>query len=172
MPPRYNFFKYLKNASSNGLEAAWQFKRTNFCLPLVTTATSKVDVWFSKTHFGRFYAKVHQNSKFGFAISMKSVTNVVRCGNLGWTFRLMVSWRQFSFLTFFLCFNDHWGTLSPCHRCHSTRLSISFQKNSLFVDFQQENKVVKFWMGIPSQKSETVNHLKTLTMVSMETRLV
>ena len=41
-----------------------------------------------------------------------------------------------------------------------------------FVDFEQENKVFDFWVGIPSQKSETINHLKTPNMASMETKIV
>ena len=41
-----------------------------------------------------------------------------------------------------------------------------------FVDFQQKEQGFWFWIGIPSQKSETINHLKMPTMVSMETKVM
>ena len=42
-----------------------------------------------------------------------------------------------------------------------------------FLRFQHKgNRVSDFWTGIPSQKSETMNHLKTLMMVSMETKVL
>ena len=49
-----------------------------------------------------------------------------------------------------------------------------FQKLSekvTFSNFIKGNKVFDFWMVIPSQNSETMNHLKTITMVSMETKV-
>ena len=44
------------------------------------------------------------------------------------------------------------------------------EKVTFCFTFIEGNKVFDFWMVIPSQKSETMNHLKTITMVSMETK--
>ena len=39
-----------------------------------------------------------------------------------------------------------------------------------FFTFIKGNKVFGFWMVIPSQKSKNMNHLKPITVVSMETK--
>ena len=44
------------------------------------------------------------------------------------------------------------------------------EKFTFFFIFIKGNKVFDFWMVIPSQESETMNHLKTITMVSIETK--
>ena len=55
----------------------------------------------SLKYFGSFHAKAHQNSRCFFAISMNSVPNVVRCGNLSLMSRLTAFWWQFLFRTLF-----------------------------------------------------------------------
>ena len=165
--PQVHFLKYLRNALSYGLETFWQFKWTKLknknlffnrlCPPLVTIATFKVDACFWKAHFGSFHANAYQNSMF-FAISIKTGRNVVCCENLGFIFRKMASWWQFSFRTLFRASTTlKWTILSPWQRewCHSIWFFISFQKTLLLLTFNKGNMVFHFWMGIPSQKSET-----------------
>ena len=62
--------------------------------------------------------------------------------------------------------------LSPWHQewCHAISL-YKLSEKVTFVDFPQGNKVFDFWIGILSQISEIMNHLKTLTTVSMKQKL-
>ena len=55
---------------------------------------------FLKNAFRQFHAKAYQNPMFC-ATSMKSGQNVVCCRNFSLIFRLMASWRPFSFRTLF-----------------------------------------------------------------------
>ena len=49
---------------------------------------------------------------------------------------------------------------------------VSFRKKLILLTFNKGNNVFGFSIGILSQKFETLNVLKTLTMVSMETEVV
>ena len=49
---------------------------------------------------------------------------------------------------------------------------LKFSEKVNFVDFEKGNKIFDFRIGIPSQNLKLKNHLKTLTMVSMETKTV
>ena len=107
---------------------------------------------------------IYQNSTFFFAISMKSVPNVVCCGNLGLIFRLMASWWQFSFCTL-SCFNNHklGNTISMAPRMESFDLVFyKLLEKLLLLTFNKGNKVFHFWIGIPSQKSENYEPSKRL----------
>ena len=61
-----------------------------------------------------------------------------------------------------------WGSNNGVIRLGYYTLS---EKLTLLI-FNKGNKVFDFWIGIPSQSSENINHLKTLTIVSMETKVV
>ena len=88
----------------------WQFKWTNFQSkkiifnhlhpPLVSIATTKVDACFEK-HISAVFMEKLTRTRRVFANSIKSVSNVVCCGNFSLIFRWMVSWWQFSFCTLF-----------------------------------------------------------------------
>ena len=95
---------------------------------------------------------------------MKSVLSGVCCENLGLIIRLMVSWWQFRFAFFqFSCFNDLKldNTITMAPRMVSVDLmSYKLSEKVTYLTFNKGNKVFLFWIGIPSQKSETMNHLK------------
>ena len=49
---------------------------------------------------------------------------------------------------------------------------ISFQKKKLLLTLNKGEKVFGFWIGMPRQKSEIMSHLKRLTMVSMDIKVL
>ena len=67
-----------------------------------------------------------------------------------------------------------WAILSPWQRewCHSIWFFISFQKMLVLLTFNKGNMVFHFEWGFPVKNLKHMNHLKTLTMVSMETKVV
>ena len=67
-----------------------------------------------------------------------------------------------------------WAILSPWQRewCHSIWFFISFQKMLVLLIFNKGNMVFHFEWGFPVKNLKHMNHLKTLTMVSMETKVV
>ena len=74
----------------------------------------------------------------------------------------------------FSCFNDlKWAILSPWQRewCHSIWFFISFQKMLVLLTFNKGNMVFHFEWGFPVKNLKHMNHLKTLTMVSMKPKL-
>ena len=87
----------------------------------------------------------------------------------------MASWWQFSFRTLFRASTTlKWAILSPWQRewCHSIWFLISFQKMLVLLTFNKGNMVFHFEWGYPVKNLKHMNHLKTLTMVSMETKVV
>ena len=64
----------------------------------------------------------------------------------------------------------------PCSRrrewCHSIWFFISFQKMLVLLTFNKGNMVFHFEWGFPVKNLKHMNHLKTLTMVSMQTKVV
>ena len=106
-PPQVHFLKYLKNALSCALQTFWKLKWTNVqnkntffnsLRPLsVTIATSKVDACFWNHISAVFMQKLTRTRRL-FAAFMKSVPNVVCCGNGACAHYVMVSkfqWKPF-----------------------------------------------------------------------------
>ena len=127
------------------VKSCGQFKETNFqnkkiSPPLVTIATSKVDPCFWKHTFRQFSYKSSPELDvlfFFFAISMKSVPNVVLCGNLGLRSRFMASWWQFSFPTLFMLQRPyHHGIKNGVIRFGF----LNALRKVTFVDFQQRKQ--------------------------------
>ena len=101
----------------------------------------------------------------------------LKCSLL-WKFELDIPFDGVLVTTFALFFsvssNFNQAILSPWHQewCRSIRFLISFQKKLLLMTFDKGNKAFDFWIGIPNENLKTMNHPKTLTMVSMETKVV
>ena len=65
---------------------------------------------------------------------------------------------------------DNTVTMAP--RMVSVKLVfLKFSEKVNIVDFEKGNKIFDFCMGILIQNLKLKNHLKTLTMVSMETKI-
>ena len=131
---------------------------------------------FLKTYFGSFHAKAHQNSTFFCHVHEECP----KC-NLLWKFGLDILLDGVLVTIFILhsfsCFNDLklGSTITMAPRM--VTFDLVFYKLSekvTFVDFQQgEGKQgFDFSIGITSPKPDTMYHLKMLTMVSMETKVV
>ena len=85
----------------------------------------------------------------------------------------MASWWQFSFRTLFRASLTLKWTLPPPWQhqwCHLIQFFICFQKKLFFFTFIVGNKVFDFEWWFLVKNLKPMNHLKTITMVSMETK--
>ena len=127
---------------------------------------------FLKTHFGSFHENASQNSK----VICSCHEGCPQCSLL-WKVGLDIPLHGVLVTIFvshsFSCLNDlKLGIPYPWQRkwFHSIWFFTSFQKKLYLLTFTKGNKVFDVFNGISSQKSEIMIHLKTLTMVSMETK--
>ena len=182
-PPQVNFPKYLKNALSYRVETFWLFKWTNCqkkylvfnCLrpPLVTIATPKVDACFRTTYFNSFHAKTPQNSKV-FCYIFEGCPN----WNLLWKFGLNIPLDGVLVRVFvshsFRCFNDLKMNTTTTMATPKVSFDLVFHKLSekgyFFLLLLRGTRflIFKWWFLVKNLKN--MNHLKTITMVSMETK--
>ena len=144
----------------NKKDTEWVLKKISFQPPPPTLGYhSNVQSWrmFLKTHFGSFRAKDPQNS----TLFCYSHEECPKCSLL-WKFGLDIPLDGVLVTVFvshsFSCFIDHklGNTISMAPWMVSFELVFMiFQKKLLLLTFNKGNKVFQFWIGIPSQKSET-----------------